>query len=92
MEELIEYRKTIKRVDRKSISKALALFKIMLALPTDAKNDSESAEELSKSEEFVNELKSSSEEELDYFKELLLSKEEYEILIEVDKIIQNKSI
>ena len=87
IEKIVEFRKTIKRVDSKSISKALTLFKIMLALPSDAKNDKESVEELFKSEEFVNELKSSTREELAYFKELLLSKEEYELLAEIDKVL-----
>lgn len=86
IEELTEYRKTIKRVDPNVIGKSLVLFRIILDMSK--ANDGVLPEsELANSEEFVNELKSSSKEQLDYFKELLLLSEKYEILSEIDKIL-----
>ena len=86
IKEIVEFRKTIKRVDPNVIGKSLVLFRIILDMSK--VNDGVLQEsELSKSELFVTELKSSSKEQLDYFKELLILSEKYEILTEIDKIL-----
>lgn len=85
VEEITEWRKTIKRIDPKVLNKTLKLFGTILTMAKESKDGV--VTELSSSEEFVNELKSCNKEEVEYFKGLLLESEKYEILAQVDKIL-----